>query len=122
MKPLKQGLSCILVTILLAGLVGCAPTQSNSSGGTLVPNPLAPNAVTPNPYMANSDNSVHNDTYSSDVTDAVLPLGISSALRASLETQNPQAPSAAFYDEKGNAITPFNGGVAIVDMSGDTIT
>ena len=89
---------------------------------TLVPQKMTPNEVTPNPYMANSDNSVHNDSYSSDVTNAVLPLGINSQLNLSLETQNPQAPSAAFYDEDGNAITPYVGGVAIVDMTGDEIT
>lgn len=87
----------------------------------LSPRPIAPNAVTPNPYMASSENSVHNDSYSSDVTNAVLPLGIHSSLALSLETQNPQAPSAAFYDELGNTITPFVGGVAITDNTGDTI-
>lgn len=122
MKQIKQGLYLLLVMLLLASLIGCGAADANVGDKALVPKTLAPNAVTPNPYMANSDNSVHNDTYSSDVTDAVLPLGIGSILRTSLETKNPQAPSAAFYDEKGNAITPFNGGVAIADMSGDTIT
>ncbi len=122
MKRVKKGVYLLLVMILLANLIGCGTTEENGNYDTLVPNPIAPNAVTLNPYMANSDNSVHNDTYSSDVTDAVLPLGIGSSLRTSLETKNPQAPSAAFYDEKGNAITPFNGGIAIADMSGDTIT
>lgn len=122
MKRVKKGVYLLLVMILLANLIGCGTTEENGNYDTLVPNPIAPNAVTLNPYMANSDNSVHNDTYSSDVTDAVLPLGIGSSLRTSLETKNPQAPSAAFYDEKGNAITPFNGGIATADMSGDTIT
>ncbi len=118
MKRFCLGVSVLL---LLSLLLGCVPAQK-AQGGALVPKPIAPNAVTPNPYMANSDNSVHNDSYSSDVTNAVLPLGIEDSLHASLETQNPQAPSAAFYDEKGNAITPFNGGIAIADMTGDTVT
>ncbi len=122
MKQIKKALYLLLVVILLASLSGCGATEETVGDKTLVPKPLAPNDVTTNPYMANSDNSVHNDTYSSDVTDAVLPLGIGSVLSTSLETQNPQAPSAAFYDEKGNAITPFNGGIAIADFSGDTIT
>ncbi len=120
----------LIATIVL--FMFCLPGCSNESGildksatetafTTLVPHKMAPNAVTPNPYMANSDNSVHNDNYSSDVTNAVLPLGINSQLNLSLETQNPQAPSAAFYDEDGNAITPYIGGVAIVDMTGDEI-
>ncbi len=122
MKRFNLGIYFLVVILLLTGLTGCGITKNNDGDNALAPNPIAPNAVTLNPYMANSDNSVHNDAYSSDVTNAVLPLGIGSVLRSSLETKNPQAPSAAFYDEKGNAITPFNGGVAIVDMSRDTIT
>ncbi len=122
MKRVKQSIYFLLVTILAASLLGCSATQKNGGNTALVPNPIAPNAVTLNPYMANSDNSVHNDSYGSDVTDAVLPLGIGSTIRSSLETKNPIAPSAAFYDEMGNAITPFNGGIAIADMTGDTIT
>ncbi len=116
------------IVLLMFCLSGCSiqwnisdTSASETVLTALVPHKMAPNAVTPNPYMANSDNSVHNDTYSSDVTNAVLPLGINSRLTLSLETQNPQAPSAAFYDEDGNAITPYVGGVAIVDMTGDEI-
>lgn len=83
----------------------------------LIPKPMALNAVTQNPYMSKSENSVHNDSYSSDVSNAVLPLGIDDSLSLSLETKNPQAPSAAFYDEHGSMITPFNGGIAIADMT-----
>ncbi len=122
MKHKKLAVWLLVFTLLLTSLAGCGISKDSDGDGALIPNPIAPNAVTLNPYMANSDNSVHNDTYSSDVTNAVLPLGIGSSLRAALETKNPQAPSAAFYDEKGNAITPFNGGIAIADMSGDTIT
>lgn len=124
----KRNLIIAGMVLLLFCLSGCAAEKENSDTSTsenvfaaLVPQKMAPNAVTPNPYMANSDNSVHNDTYSSDVTNAVLPLGINSQLNLSLETQNPQAPSAAFYDEDGNAVTPYIGGVAIADMSGDTV-
>ncbi len=125
MKKIKLIVGMILLMFCLSG---CLEKEDNFNKSTmetnvsaLVPKKMTPNAVTPNPYMANSDNSVHNDSYSSDVTNAVLPLGINSQLNLSLETQNPQAPSAAFYDEDGNAITPYVGGVAIVDMNGDTI-
>ncbi len=110
-----------ILFILMFVLLSCA-SDKNDVQEALVPKPLAPNAVTVNPYMADSENSVHNDCYSSDVSGAVLPLGIDSVLDVSVEKNNPQAPSAAFYDEYGSAITPFNGGVAIADMSGDVIT
>lgn len=101
---------------------GEAESSADTTGTTLVPKPMKLNAVTQNPYMASSENSVHNDSYSSDVSNTVLPLGIDDTLSLSLETQNPQAPSAAFYDEYGAMITPFNGGIAIADMTGDVIT
>ena len=87
----------------------------------LIPRPLPAKAVADNPYMADSDNSIHNDVYATDVTDAVAPLGIYSRISTSLETQNIQAPSAAFYDTKGHAVTPFLGGVSIVTMDGDRV-
>ncbi len=125
-KSYRKVAMLLTMMLLLSGMGGCAVGNTGddveSATSTIVPKPLAVNAVTQNPYMAASENSVHNDTYSSDVTGAVLPLGIDSELSLSLETKNPQAPSAAFYDEEGNAITPFVGGVAIVDMTGDTIT
>ena len=92
--------------LALAG--GCAGAQEQWR--TLQPRPLPENPVAENPYMGRGDNSIHNDVYASDVTDAVAPLGIYSRVTASLETQNIHAPSAAFYDSRGNAVTPFLGG------------
>lgn len=122
-KKLLCGLLCAAVVFC----TGCSTaanenTESENNISALVPKPMAVNDVTQNPYMASSECAVHNDSYSSDVTDAVLPLGIGSRLSTSLETQNPMAPSAAFYDENNNAVMPFCGGVAITDMSGDTVT
>ncbi len=119
-KKLIAGLLALTMG-LSAGCSASQPAVQETGSSAIVPKPMAVNAVTPNPYMAASENSVHNDNYSSDVSGAVLPLGIGSTLRLSLETQNPQAPSAAFYDEDGNAITPFIGGVAIADMDGDNV-
>lgn len=137
---IKKILSFIIVFSILLTFFGCAPSEDENlpkddpqqenelktdvlyESAALVPKPLAPNAVEQNPYMAPGDSAVHNDSYSSDVTNVVLPLGINETVTFSLETENPQAPSAAFYDEAGNAITPFNGGVAIVDMDGEVIT
>ncbi len=125
---MKKTLSVILILTFafLLLLSGCTEPKKEEptidTSDSLVPKPMLSNAVTQNPYMASSENSVHNDSYSSDVSGAVLPLGIDSMLSSSVETKNPQAPSAAFYDEYGDAITPFNGGIAIADMTGDTIT
>ena len=118
--PRLAACSALLALGLLAG---CAASGGDQTGAqtALVPNPLPVKAVAANPYMANSDNSIHNDVYSTDVTDAAAPLGICSTVSVSLETQNIHAPSAAFYDSAGNAITPFLGGIAITDMDGDTI-
>ncbi len=107
----------ILALLLLMMMAPAALAE-----GALVPRPLPPIDLAHNPYMADSDNSIHNDAYASDVTDAVAPLGIDSTVSAALETQNVQAPPAAFYDSRGNAITPFLGGIAIADLDGDTIT
>ncbi|WP_297210068.1 hypothetical protein [uncultured Flavonifractor sp.] len=129
---------CAAALALLLACQGCAgqptgpenspadsPVSSPAAGPegrtALVPHPLPAKAVTPNPYMAASDNSIHNDVYATDVTDAVAPLGIYSRVTTSTETQNIHAPSAAFYDSKGNAITPFLGGISITDLTGDTI-
>ncbi len=114
-------MTIFLAMLLIASMLLCACSQEQGLGAStgettgqttdmtdevpneetaLVPKPMAPNAVTRNPYMADSDNSVHNDSYSSDVTDAVLPLGIDSFLAASLETQNKvSSPSAAHFQE-----------------------
>ena len=111
---MKRLLSAVITLLLLLCLAGCSDSEESTdvaestnmrenTGDTstaLVPKEMAPNAVTPNPYMADSDNSVHNDSYNSDVTNAVFPLGIYSQLNLSLETQNPQAPSAAFYENR----------------------
>lgn len=110
--------------IALSLLTGCTTTESDpqAAQAALVPAPLPTKEVATNPYMASSDNSIHNDAYSTDVTDAAAPLGINSVVSSSLETKNVQAPSAAFYDSKGHAITPFLGGISIADMDGDAVT
>ncbi len=105
----------LLVAILLCAFPAAAESMA------LVPRPIPPNQVPLNPYMAESENSIHNDIYASDVTNLVTPLGIHSRIGTSIETRNAMAPSAAFYDSKGHAITPFLGGISIVEMDGDTI-
>lgn len=129
----KAKLSVLLAVLLFIGAVGTAmpasacfdlfqtASKTEQTASALVPKPMTPNQVSVNPYMAQSENSIHNDVYSSDVTNAVVPLGIYSEVSTVVETQNVQAPSAAFYDEYGNAVTPFMGGISIVDMTGDEV-
>lgn len=106
---------------LCAGALCAGLTAAQADGTPLVPRPLPQKDVAIHPYMACSDNSIHNDVYASDVTDAVAPLGIHAVVTTSIETQNIHAPSAAFYDAKGHAITPFMGGISIVTMDGEHI-
>ena len=125
MKCVKKFL-CGFLSVAVVFCTGCSmavnkSTDSSNNILALAPKPMAVNDIIRNPYMASSECAVHNDSYSSDITDAVLPLGIDSQLSTSFETQNPMAPSAAFYDENNNAIMPFCGGVAITDVSGDVI-
>lgn len=120
-KIVASACSALLALGLLAGCTTPAEDQVGVQIA-LVPHPLPVKAVETNPYMADIDNSIHNDVYSTDVTDAAAPLGICSQVTTSLETENIHAPSVAFYDSVDNAITPFLGGIAITDMDGNTIT
>lgn len=120
------GLTACLSFSLLAGCSassGEAESAGSSSAASqaLAPNPLPVNQVATNPYMSASEGLIHNDCYSSDVTDAVLPLDIDSSVSLSVETLNVTAPSAAFYDERGNAISPLLGSISISRFDGDTI-
>lgn len=111
----------VLVIVLLAVVLflslgkgtKVAGIQDQQTQTALVPKPMAAKEVAKNPYMADSDNAIHNDIYATDVTDAVAPLGIDSQLTTSVETQNMQAPSAAFYDTKGHAVTPIWGALPL---------
>ena len=122
-QVLFLGCAALLTLGLLAGCAAPMDDQTEAERpAALVPLPLPVKDVAANPYMADSDNSIHNDVYATDVTDGAAPLGICSQVSVSLETQNIHAPSAAFYDSRGNAITPFLGGISITDMDGDVIT
>ena len=110
-QVLFLGCAALLTLGLLAGCAAPMDDQTEAERpAALIPRPLPVKDVAANPYMADSDNSIHNDVYATDVTDGAAPLGICSQVSVSLETQNIHAPSAAFYDSRGNAITPFLGG------------
>lgn len=122
-----KGIVSGLLAALLLLSAGCssdttAGNDADAAAGALTPKPLAVNDVAPNPYLSSGDAMVHNDAYSSDVTDTVMPLAIDEVVSTTLETKNKQAPPSMFFDNDGNTITPFLGGIAVTDLSGDTIT
>ena len=122
-----KGIVSGLLAALLLLSAGCssdttAGNDADAAAGALTPKPLAVNDVAPNPYLSSGDAMVHNDAYSSDVTDTVMPLAIDEVVSTTLETKNKQAPPSMFFDNDGNTITPFLGGIAVTDLSGDTIS
>lgn len=88
----------------------------------LVPNIMPEIRVEQNPYLASGEASVHNDIYSSDVTKAVVPLGIYTEVNEAVENQGTQSPPCFFYDDYGNCITSLLGGVAIRVMDSEEVT
>ncbi len=88
----------------------------------LTPNPLTPKKVEPNPFMAQTENSVHADNYNSDTTDFVLPIGINSEVNTAYETESTNAPPSVFYDSLGNAYAPYiSTGIAVRDLDSEII-
>ena len=85
----------------------------------LVPRRLPLNRVVQNPYMGNVDSIIHNDSYSSDVTSTVVPLGIDTEVSLELDNQGQNATPNAFFDNNGNTIATFQGGISIKDLSTD---
>lgn len=88
----------------------------------VVPNPLPEKNINQNPYMGSEGSNIHEDSYNTDITDAVLPLGINPEVNTSYEKQNGIAPPALFYDSEGHAYCPLLGGLAIRDMDSEEIT
>ena len=88
----------------------------------LTPQPLPQKSIDVNPYMSPGESNVHNDSYNSDVTDAVLPIGIDGEVNTSIEKLNTYAAPAIFYDSYGNAISPLLGGIAIRDLNAEVTT
>lgn len=115
-KYIKKISSFFIFTLALQN---CSIVQASDA---IVPKPLPSKVIDINPYMSPSESNVHNDSYNSDVTDAVLPIGIDAEVNTAVETLNPYAAPAIFYDSYGNAISPLLGGVAIRDLNADIVT
>lgn len=89
--------------------------------GAFVQNQLPEKGIDPNPYMGSGGCNIHHDGYNTDVTDAVLPLGICPEVNTSYEKTNAMAPPAIFYDDGGHAYCPLLGGIAIRDMDSQEV-
>ena len=76
-QVLFLGCAALLTLGLLAGCAAPMDDQTEAERpAALIPRPLPVKDVAANPYMADSDNSIHNDVYATDVTDGAAPLGI----------------------------------------------
>lgn len=100
-KHSYKGIVSGLLAALLLLSAGCssvttAGNDTDAATGALTPKPLAVNDVGQNPYLSSGDALVHNDSYSSDVTDTVMPLAIDEVVSTTLETKNKQAPPSMF--------------------------
>jgi hypothetical protein len=109
----------VIIFLLMLNLNGLIVTAQKLEG-SLCPKPLPKKNVVQNPFMASSEAAIHNDSYSTDVSNAVFPLGINSNLSEILETENVIAPMAIFFDDFNNPIMPFAPGIAVRNMDGDT--
>lgn len=122
--------------ISAGGLTGCSSSEAvqseeeNAQTGPVTAHPLEENLVTDNPYMAQDESIIHNDVYSSDVTEKLLPLGIYPEITVSEEKEADKAIPCCFFDTEGNCITPYSlvtemgtisGGVAIRDIDADPV-
>lgn len=122
----KKAAVCAFAFLMILGMAGCGQTEDAAGGNgaadnALVPHPLPVNAVTANPYMAGQDAAVHNDSYSSDVTASPAPLGINSEVNVTLDNESTNSTPCAFYDNKGNAVAPYQGGIAIKNLAAEKV-
>ena len=120
-KKIIAAAAVVGVTLLIGIGIVCSMPGENEPGTAIVPNPMPESRVEKNPYLASGEAIIHNDNYSSDVTKAVVPLGIYTELNESVDKEGVQAPPCFFYDDYGNCITSLNGGAAIRIMDGEEI-
>lgn len=129
----KRKMPALLCAVFL--VTGCS--SGNNAGetvsdpqSTIIPDRLEQNLVEDNPYMAQGESIIHNDVYSSDVTEQILPVGIYPEITSASETEADKAVPCLFYDSSENCITPYSlvtdqgtisGGIAIRDVDADPV-
>ena len=94
---------------------------TDNTNTALVPKIIASKNIVLNPYMGSLDISVHNDNYSTDVISSVAPLGIYPEVAYGGEPDSIYATPNAFFDDEGRAVAAYQGGVAIKELSKDTV-
>ncbi|MBF0578881.1 hypothetical protein IM774_03565 [Erysipelotrichaceae bacterium RD49] len=132
----KKTQVCSMLSILTAGtlaigLAACdqtigdanpAASKPSSTHTALPTKALEAKRVDANPYLARSDANIHHDSYNSDTTDEILPLGIYPRIQVSYEKQNVNASPAIYFDHYGHAVVPLLGGMAIRDLNAPETT
>lgn len=134
---MKRFLAFVLTALLLLSCIGCDSQEKQEQGydkkdsaAALVPHLMDANQVVHNPYLAQGESIIHNDTYSSDVTAQVVPLGIYPEIVSSTEAEADKAVPCFFYDSNGNCITPYSlvtekgtasGGIAVRDVNSSPV-
>ena len=108
-----------------------SPSPEADKSSALVPNIMKENQVQQNPYLSDGEAMIHNDIYNSDVTKKAMPLGICPEIVESVADDSPVAPPTFFYDNYGNAVTPYSqimeggsvlsGGIAIRDVDSSNV-
>lgn len=97
----------------------------------LAPKIMDETRITQNPYLSDEEAMIHNDIYNTDVTKKAMPLGIYPEIIESTADDSPISPPAFFYDNYGNAVTPYSqimengnvlsGGIAIRDVDSSDV-
>lgn len=108
-----------------------ADSSHTSGNSALVPGIMPENQVQQNPYLSAEESMIHNDIYNSDVTKKAMPLGIYPEIVECKTGDSPVAPPVFFYDNYGNAMTPYSqimengsvlsGGIAIRDVDSSNL-
>ena len=141
---IHSALSLSLTAALCLSMAACGGTQPPADSSAASAAPAQPAAVQPaaeeptstalpvkalhpkqvdeNPYMAKSDANIHHDSYNTDSTDEVLPLGIYPEINVSYEKTNANASPAIYFDSYGHAVVPLLGGIAIRDLNAEETT
>lgn len=120
---LKKTAACFLALFVILGTTACGQRpENNAAGKALTPKTLPLNRATANPYMGAQDAAIHNDSYSSDVTSSAASLGIDPEVNITLDNESTNSMPCAFYDNAGNAVAPYNGGIAVRELSGERVT
>lgn len=115
----RRTVNLALAVGILFSIIACSNGESKPALSQLPIKSLSAKQVEKNPYVAKSDANIHHDSYNTDTTDEILPLGIYPEINVSYETTNAAASPAIFFDSYGHAVVPLLGGIAIRDINSE---